>query len=162
MQVFYYLTRRRILTWKASGPCMRPAIQKLQRPRSRDRRQWTAPSSTPSRKRLARRANRPVSSWYRRKRVVHRFADPRTQITLPAPRIAAVHDTRDEAELLRHVAPVFPNVISTGSDVFVDKLADIAGFGKDVGGVPQLRDFGHDHGTAVEYVFVAEEIDRSE
>src|ERR1019366_185109 len=64
-----------------------------------------------------------------------------------------------EAELLRHVAPVLPNVVSTGGGVFVDKLADIAGFGKDVGGVPQLRDFGHDRGAAVEYVFVAEEID---
>src|ERR1022692_3937804 len=137
---------------------MRPAIQKLQRPRSRDRRQWTAPSCTPSRKRSGRRANRPASSW-NRKRVVGRFPDPRTQITLPAPRIAAVHDTRDEAELLRHVAPVLPNVVSTGCGVFVDKLADIAGFGKDVGGVPQLRDFGHDRGAAVEYVFVAEEID---
>src|ERR1022692_4792014 len=158
MQVFYYLTRRRILTLKASGPFMRPAIQKLQRPRSRDRRQWTAPSCTPSRKQLGRRASRPASSW-NRKRVVRRFADPRTQISLPAPRIAAVHDTRDEAELLRHVAPVLPNVVSTGCGVFVDKLADIAGFGKDVGGVPQLRDFGHDRGAAVEYVFVAEEID---
>src|ERR1035441_7240205 len=158
MQVFYCLTRRPTLTSKASGACMRPAIQKLQRPRSPDRRQWTAPSSTPSRRRSARRANRPASSW-NRKRVVRRFADPRTQITLPAPRIAAVHDPRDEAELLRHVAPVLPNVVSTGCGVFVHELADIAGFGKDVGGVPQLRDFGDDRMQQLEYVFVAEEID---
>src|SRR5471030_2656089 len=134
---------------------MRPPIQKLRRQRSRDRKQWTAPSSTPSRKLLARRANCPAPSRYRQI-VVRRFADSRTQITLPAPRIAAVHDTRDEAELLRHVAPVLPNVISTGCGVSVDKLADVAGFRKDVGGVPQLRDFSHDRGAAVEYVFVAE------
>ena len=30
----------------------------------------------------------------------------------------------------------------------VHKFADIAGFGKDIGGVPQLRDFGDDHGAA--------------
>src|ERR1017187_3828884 len=143
---------------KASGTCTRPPIQKLPQPRSRGRRQWMARSSTRLRNRSARRANRPASSW-NRKRVVHSFADPRTQITLPAPRIAPVHDTRDEAELLRHVAPVLPNVVSTGCGVFVDKPADIAGFGKDVGGMPQLRDFGHDRGAAVEYVFVAEEID---
>src|ERR1017187_1851349 len=143
---------------KASGTCTRPPIQKLPQPRSRGRRQWMARSSTRLRKRSARRANRPASSW-NRKRAVHSFADPRTQITLPAPRIAPVHDTRDEAKLLRHVAPVLPNIVSTGCGVFVDKPADIAGFGKDVGGVPQLRDFGDDRMRQLEYVFVADEID---
>ena len=39
------------------------------------------------------------------------------------------------------------------------EFADVAGFGKDVGGVPQLRDFGDDRARQLEYVFVAEEID---
>ena len=81
------------------------------------------------------------------------------QVTIPSPRIAAVHDTCDEAKLLCHVASVLANVVSTGCGVFVHKLADIAGFRKDVGGVPQLRDFSHDRGAAVENVFVAKKID---
>src|SRR5271157_2650102 len=133
---------------------MLPAIQKSPRPRSPDRRQWTAPSSTPSRKRLARRANRLASSW-NRKRVVRRFADPRTQITIPSSRITAVHYTRDEAQLLCHVASVLPDVVFAGCGVLVHKFADIAGLGKDVGGVPKLRDFGDVRDAAVEDVFVA-------
>src|ERR1039457_1505115 len=105
---------------------MLPAIQKSPRPRSPDQRRWTAPLSTPSRKRLARRANRLASSW-NRKRVVRRFADPRTQITIPSSRIPAVHYTRDEAQLLCHVAPVLPDVVSAGCGVLVHKLADPGG-----------------------------------
>ena len=55
-----------------------------------------------------------------------------------------MHDSPDEAELLRHVAPVLPNVVSAGFGVLVHKFADIGGFGKDVGGVTQLRDFDDD------------------
>ena len=83
------------------------------------------------------------------------FADPRAQITIPSSRVTAVHYTRDEAQLLCRVAPVLPNVVSAGCGVLVHKFADIAGLGKDVGGVPQLRDFGDNRGAAVEDVFVA-------
>lgn len=60
-----------------------------------------------------------------------------------------MHDTRDEAQLLCHVASVLPDVVSASCGVLVHKFADIAGFGKDVGGVPQLRDFGDNRGAAV-------------
>jgi len=63
--------------------------------------------------------------------------------------ITAVHDTGDEAELLCHVAAVLANVVSAGCGVLVHEFADVASFGKDVGGVPQLRDFGDDGGAAV-------------
>ena len=70
-----------------------------------------------------------------------------------------MHDPADESELLCHVAPVLANVVSAGCGVLVHEFADIAGFGKDIGGVPQLRDFGHDRARQLEYVFIAEEID---
>ena len=43
-----------------------------------------------------------------------------------------------------------------GSGVGVHKFADIAGLGKDIGGVARLRDFGDDHAWQLEDVFVAE------
>ena len=66
---------------------------------------------------------------------------------------------RDETELLRHVASVLANVVSAGCGVLVHEFADIAGFGKNVGGVPQLRDFGDDRARQFEDVFIAEEVD---
>jgi len=94
-------------------------------------------------------SKRPLYASSHRKRVVRRFADPRSQITIPSSRVTAVHYTRDEAQLLCHVAPVLPDVVSAGCGVPVHKFADIAGLGKDVGGVPQLRDLGDDHSAAV-------------
>jgi hypothetical protein len=58
--------------------------------------------------------------------------------------MTAVHYTRDETQLLCHAAPVLPDVVSAGCGVPVHEFADIAGLSKDVGGVPQLRDFGDD------------------
>src|SRR5208283_5334183 len=82
-----------------------------------------------------------TSSW-NRKRVVRRFADPGAQIPSPSTRITAVHNTGDETKLLCHVAAILANVVSAGRGVLVHEFVNVAGFGKDVGCVPELRDFG--------------------
>ena len=66
------------------------------------------------------------------------------QLPIAPARIAAVHDTRDETELLCHVVSVSANVVSAGCGVLPYELAEIASFGKDVGGMPELGHFGDD------------------
>jgi hypothetical protein len=98
-----------------------------------------------------------ASSWNRKKRrVARRFADPGAQIPSPSTRITAVHDTGDETELLCHVATILANVVSAGRGVLAHEFVNVVGFGKDVGCVPELRDFGDDRGATVEDEFVAE------
>jgi hypothetical protein len=98
----------------------------------------------------------PATSSWNRKRVVRRFADPGAQIASPSTRITAVHDSGDETELLCHVAAILANVVSAGRGVLGHEFVNVAGFGKNVGCVSELRDFGDDRGATVEDVFVAE------
>ncbi len=69
-----------------------------------------------------------------------------------------MHDPSDETELLSHVASVLANVVSGGFGILVHECADIAGSGKNVCGVPQLRDLRDDRARQLEDVFIAEEV----
>ena len=101
---------------------------------------------------------RPASSW-NRKRVVHCFADPRTQITIPRRGLLPCMTRRDEAELLSHVASVLANVVSGRFWRTCSRIRGHRRLWQRCMWRAPVAGLRRRSRAAVEYVFIAEEID---